>query len=95
MIFEWMGNKFLKKCFKCRKTKTIYDFYKHSNMKDGRLNKCKECTKIDVKKNRDKKIEYYRQYDRERGFHSNPEYAKKYKKNILKDIRLIVFLIMQ
>lgn len=35
-------------CFKCNKEKDIDDFYKHKEMLDGHLNKCKECTKEDV-----------------------------------------------
>lgn len=38
-----------KKCFKCGKTKALKDFYKHPMMRDGHLNKCKECNKSDVK----------------------------------------------
>ncbi len=41
----------MKKCMKCNKNKVLDDFYKHKKMADGRLNKCKECTKSDVKIN--------------------------------------------
>ncbi len=40
-----------KKCFKCSKIKSLDKFYKHPKMPDGRVNKCKECNKIDVRKN--------------------------------------------
>jgi hypothetical protein len=52
-----------KNCFKCLKNKSLDNFYKHAQMLDGHLNKCKECTKADTIKNRLDKIDYYRSYD--------------------------------
>lgn len=54
----------MKKCFKCLKMLPLDEFYKNSSMSDGRVNKCKECTLIDVHANRQKNLESIRAYDR-------------------------------
>lgn len=43
-----------KTCFKCGIDKPLSEFYAHSEMKDGFLNKCKSCTRKDVKENGNK-----------------------------------------
>ena len=53
-----------KTCFKCLITKPLADFYKHPQMGDGHLNKCKECTKKDVREHREKNLEALLEYDR-------------------------------
>lgn len=63
-----------KTCFKCDKTKPLGDFYKHKQMGDGHLNKCKECTKADVAAHREANLEDIRAYDRMR--YRRDEYRK-------------------
>ena len=55
-----------KKCFKCGEVKALSDFYKHPQMADGHVNKCKECNKKDVLEHRELNLEKIQDYDRER-----------------------------
>lgn len=56
----------MKICFKCLHSLPLEAFYKHSAMGDGRLGKCKECTKSDARKHRLEKLDQIRAYDRMR-----------------------------
>jgi hypothetical protein len=55
----------MKRCFKCGMEKPVEDFYKHPMMADGRLGKCKDCTKLDMRIDRATKPRV-REYDRQR-----------------------------
>jgi hypothetical protein len=56
----------MKKCFKCGQEKPLDEFYKHGEMGDGHIGKCKECTRRDVRENRAKNREHYLAFDRAR-----------------------------
>lgn len=58
----------VKSCISCGESKPIDDYYVHPQMGDGRLNKCKECCKVHVRANRALRLEYYREYDRDRTY---------------------------
>ena len=71
----------MKKCFRCGVERPLADFYKHKQMKDGHLNKCKECTKQDTKARRfnPETREAVLEYDRQRGSRQTHEDTKAYR----------------
>ena len=55
-----------KVCFKCGLNLPLSEFYKHPQMADGHLNKCKACTKKDAHENYMESIEDPKFIDKER-----------------------------
>lgn len=66
-----------KRCFRCGETQPLSEFYSHPRMKDGHLNKCKECARKDIKANRTAKRGQYSEYDRQRNQRPERRSAKR------------------
>jgi hypothetical protein len=62
----------MKICSKCQQSKDYIEFYRHPQMGDGYLNKCKECAKKEANSHRLHNLERIRQKDRDRHT-ANPE----------------------
>ena len=60
----------MKRCYICKETKLLKEFYKDRHRKDGRSNKCKPCACAHQssyrKTNKDKLNEYHRAYSKNR-----------------------------
>ena len=55
-----------KQCFKCGRVLDIEEFYPHKQMKDGHLNKCKECTRKDTSVRSKLYADRVREYEKKR-----------------------------
>ena len=68
----------MKVCLDCGHEKPLSEFYKHSGMADGHLNKCKSCVTARVRKHRSENP-HVQEYDRSRGNRQPKEYRVQYR----------------
>ena len=75
----------MKTCFVCNETKDLSLFHKHSEMKDGRLNKCADCVVKAVSewriKNPNARKEEHKRIREKKGFQTREQYLAKKKAN--------------
>lgn len=76
-----------KVCFRCGVDKPLLEYYAHKQMADGHLNKCKSCTKSDVKKRTDTLSNNPDWIEKERKRGREKYYRLGYKNIIDSDIR--------
>ena len=92
----------MKTCFKCSRRLPLDEFYRHPFMGDGRLGKCKPCTRKDVQENYMARRDQYLAYERSRytperiqgiaaskARHPERDRARKVVQNALKRGRLV------
>lgn len=68
-----------KQCFKCGQIKPLTEFYKHSQMGDGHLNKCKSCTRNDSKIQLNKNLASKEFHEKEKKRHREKYHKLNYK----------------
>ncbi len=66
-------------CFKCNVEKPLTEYYKHAQMGDGHLNKCKTCTKKDTKTRADVLIQDPEWAEKEKTRHRHKYHRLEYK----------------
>jgi hypothetical protein len=78
VLFETF-TKFEKECFKCGKVKSMTEYYKHKQMGDGYLGKCKTCTVEDSKQTTELKTSTPEGLEKERARHRDKYHRLGYK----------------
>jgi hypothetical protein len=75
----------MKSCIICKEIKPLTEYYNHSEMKDGKLGKCKVCTKLHTKKyiqeNKEYKLTYDKQYHQQNKEKIKEQHKEHYQQN--------------
>ena len=67
----------MKVCLECNVNKPLAEYYAHSQMQDGHLNKCKDCVKARVHKHRENNLDAVKDYDKKRSLLPHRVQARK------------------